>query len=335
MNILFSCIGKRGYIARMFRPHLSHGDRIIGTSSTKWTSGFHSCDASFIMPSIADPAYPEAVFDLCKKERIDALLSFFDLDVHRLSKHVDALRSIGVKPFIPDHRAAEITFDKVQTCEFLLANKIPTAKTFTDLLSVSQALRNGEVQFPLYVKPRFGYGSRNTFSACDYRQLEAFYSLENDMIIQESLEGDTYDFDILNDLKGKVLSVVPWRKYLSRMGETEQAETIHSPSLISLGCRLASALGHAGPLDADLFLKDGLASILEINLRFGGGYPVSHFAGADFPGMIVRMARGEVLSPVVGDYSPGVVMMKELHVVGGPRIEFFKSTLAVQNEVNL
>lgn len=334
MNFLFSCIGKRGYIARLFRPHLSPGDRIIGTSNTEWTSGFHSCDAAFIMPPIADPGYPEAVLDLCKKERVNALLSFFDLDVHRLSRHVDDFRTIGVRPFIPGRRAADITFDKVQTCGFLNENRIPTAKTFTDLSAVNKALRNDEVRFPLYVKPRFGFGSRNTFAARDYRQLEAFFSLENDMIVQETLGGEAFDFDVLNDLNGKVVSVVPWRKSLSRMGETEQAETVDSPLLVDLGCRLASALGHAGPLDADLFLQDGRASVLEINLRFGGGYPVSHFAGADFPGMIVRMARGEVVEPVVGKYSPGAVMMKELHVIGGPRVGFFSKTLGVQNNDN-
>ena len=52
MNILFSCIGKRGYIADFFRPHLQATDMIIGTSNTKWTPGFEHCDKNYILPDI-------------------------------------------------------------------------------------------------------------------------------------------------------------------------------------------------------------------------------------------------------------------------------------------
>jgi carbamoyl-phosphate synthase large subunit len=329
MNLLFSCIGKRGYIARLFREHLAPGDRIIGTSNTRWTSGFAACDAGHLMPPIADPGYPDAVLDLCRRERIDGLLSFFDMDVHRLSGFKDELTRMGIKCFIPGREAADISFDKVRTCEFLEQHGIPTARTFTSLQAVREALRNGEIAFPLFVKPRCGFGSRNTFKAENDQQLAVFFGLEPDMIVQVALGGDAYDFDILNDLNGRPLSVVSWRKSLSRMGETEQAETVKEPALAALGEKLAAALGHAGPLDADLFMENNVPSVLEINLRFGGGYPVSHFAGADFPGMIVRMVRGEEVPPRMGAYEAGVVMMKELHVMGGPADAFFREKLHV------
>ena len=330
MNFLFSCIGKRGYIARFFRDHLGPGDRIIGTSNTRWTSGFSACDKAVLMPDIDGPGYGEAVLELCRRERIDGLLSFFDMDVHRLSRHIEDLRSIGVKPFIPGADAADICLDKVRTAMFLREQGIDTARTFTDLRAVREALKNGEISFPLFVKPRYGFGSRNTFKAVDARQMEVFFSLEKDMIVQGTLGGDAYDFDILNDLRGRPLSVVPWRKSLSRMGETEQAETVRSPELMALGQRLAAALGHAGPLDADLFIDNGRASVLEINLRFGGGYPVSHFAGAGFPDLIVRMTRGEEVLPRMGEYEPGVVMMKELRVIGGASERFFANQLRLE-----
>lgn len=329
MNLLFSCIGKRGYIAQLFRAHMAPGDRIIGTSNTRWTSGFSACDAGHLMPPISDPAYPDAVIELCRRERIDGLLSFFDMDVHRLSGLKEELTRMGVKCFIPGKEAADISFDKVRTAEFLREQGIPTPRTFTELGPVREALRNGEIAYPLFVKPRRGFGSRNTFKVENDRQLEVLFGLEPDMIVQVALGGDAYDFDILNDLQGRPLSVVSWRKSLSRMGETEQAETVHDATLQDLGVRLATALGHAGPLDADLFMENGVASVLEINLRFGGGYPVSHFAGADFPGMIVRIVRGEDVAPRMGAYQAGVVMMKELHVMGGPAESFFRDKLHV------
>jgi carbamoyl-phosphate synthase large subunit len=329
MNILLSCIGKRGYIARQFREHLPAGGRIVGTSNTPWTPGFLACDEGVVMPDIDHPSYPDAVLQLCRTRRIDVLLSFFDLDVHRLSGLRDALQAEGVRCFIPGPEAADIALDKVRTFEFLQSLGVPTARTYTSLHDVREALRNGELRFPLFVKPRRGFGSRNTFCARDEAQLVAFFSIEPDMIVQEALAGDAYDFDVLNDLSGRTISVVPWRKYASRAGETEFAETVHSPQLVALGRRLAEALGHAGPLDADLFVADGVASVLEINVRFGGGYPVSHLAGAGFPEAILQMARGEPLSASIGTYRPGVVMTKELGIAGGARDAFRREALHV------
>jgi carbamoyl-phosphate synthase large subunit len=333
MNLLFSCIGKRGYIAQLFRQHLGPGDRILGTSNTRWTPGFHACDAAFLMPDIDDPAYADAVLELCRRERVDGLLSFFDPDVYRLSRLRETLEAMGVACFIPGPVAAEVSFDKLRADGFLREHRIPTARTFASLASAREALRNGETRFPLYVKPRFGFGSRNTFLARTQPELEVFHGLESDMLIQEPLVGDAYDIDALSDRQGRVLSVVPWRKLLSRMGETEQAETVDSPLLTALGQRLCTALGHAGPLDADLFVHEGVASVLEINLRFGGGYPVSHLAGADFPGMVVRMLRGETVSPAFDRHTPGVVMTKALHVIGGPRETFFQESMHLSPEV--
>jgi carbamoyl-phosphate synthase large subunit len=64
-----------------------------------------------------------------------------------------------------------------------------------------------------------------------------------------------------------------------------------------------------------------------MNPRFGGGYPVSHLAGADFPQMLLRLIRGEQVEPRVGDYREGIVMMKSLEVFGGPNASFWSQQL--------
>ena len=329
MNLLFSCIGKRGYMARLFREQLGPGDRIIGTSNTRWTPGFNACDKSYLMPDLTSPEYLPAVLELCERERIEGLLSFFDMDVHRLSQHVDAFEAIGVKCFIPRAETADICFDKWRTFQFLREHGFDTAETWLDLEGVKHAMDEGRLAFPVFVKPRAGFGSRNTFKARNWKELDAFFGLEPDMIVQEALGGDAYDFDILNDLKGRVLSVVCWRKSLSRMGETEQATTVHDERLSAVGQRLAAALGHAGPLDADLFMWNGKVYVLEINLRFGGGYPTSHLAGADFPKAIVQMINGQAPTIKQGDYRAGISMMKELHILGGDEAWFGSEGLRV------
>lgn len=325
MNLLFSCIGKRGYIVDFFRPYLSRGDRIIGTSNTKWTPGFEHCDFNYVLPDIDCPEYISKVKEICQRESIDAILSFFDPDVVKLASHFDEFLAMGVQPVMPRQHIAEICFDKYQTFKFFTENGFLTPKTYLNYEEVMDLLMDGSLDYPLYVKPRNGFGSALTFKAHNEPEVNAFFHYAADMIIQEEMTGEAVDFDILNDLEGNVLSVVPWKKYRSKMGETEQAETFYDQNILNFGIELGSSLKHIGPLDADLFVNGSVISVLEVNLRFGGGYPVSHLAGANFPVKIIRMLKGEKMSPDIGQFEVGSVMMKDNLIIGGASDEFFAS----------
>jgi carbamoyl-phosphate synthase large subunit len=52
-------------------------------------------------------------------------------------------------------------------------------------------------------------------------------------------------------------------------------------------------LGHIGNLDCDIFESDGRYYLLEMNPRFGGGYPFSHVAGANYPDAICTWIEGK------------------------------------------
>jgi carbamoyl-phosphate synthase large subunit len=68
-----------------------------------------------------------------------------------------------------------------------------------------------------------------------------------------------------------------------------------------------------------------------MNPRFGGGYPMSHLAGADFPKLIVRMLRGEQVKPEIGNFSAGVIMMKEYKIFGGRPADYFDKIINLKN----
>jgi carbamoyl-phosphate synthase large subunit len=246
-------------------------------------------------------------------------LSFFDPDVVALSAHVDELKAAGVIPLIPAAKAARAGYDKWSTFQTLRAAGFLVPDTAIDLEEARIGLRSGRFRFPVVVKPRTGFGSANVFVAHDEAQLEVFFTYTPGMLIQEFVDGDMYDVEALSGTEQQVLQVVAWRKYLSRLGETEQAVTVEDPELIETGRRLAETVGLVGPMDVDLFrTKDGGVRVLELNLRFGGGYPVSHLAGADFPRMIVEIFRGGHPEPRIGQYQRGVCLLKGLQVMGGP-----------------
>ncbi|MBW4619073.1 MAG: ATP-grasp domain-containing protein [Cyanosarcina radialis HA8281-LM2] len=322
MNILLSCIGRRGYIAEYLKADLDPGDLLIGTGNSEWTSGFKHCDLAVVLPDIYSPDYIPALIEICQQKQVDALLSFSDLDIDVLSRHLPQLREAGVLPIVTSSTVNEICFDKHSTYNFLKQHEFNTPETFISFEEAVKALETGRVSFPLFVKPRRGSGSNNLFKARNLKELDVFFHYAAEMLIQETISGQEHGFDICNDLKGNVLSVVPRRKLAMRSGETDRAETSDNPNLIEFGVRLGEklgALGHVGPLDVDFFVDRDRIFVLELNPRFGGGYPLSHLAGADFSRLILKMAKGQNIEPQIGKYRPRVVMMKEYRILGGDR----------------
>lgn len=318
MNLLFSCIGRRGYMADFFRRHLKRGDRIIGTSNTPWTSGLLHCDQGILMPDLASKTYIDSILRAVSRFRIDAIISFFDQDIAVLSRHADDLKRAGITLFIPPRGISHICFDKYQTYLFCRKNGLPAPRTYLRLAAALSALKENKIRFPLIVKKRHGFASQGLAMARNRDELIFFFNAGKDMIIQEGIVGQEYHFDILCDPGGNVVSVVPKRKIMMRAGETDQAVTEKKDHLLDFGVRLGRALGLVGPLDVDAFDCGGKLMVIDLNPRFGGGYPLSHMAGADFPKMLLGMIRGRKTAQRIGEFADQHAMMKEPHWIGGP-----------------
>lgn len=328
MNLLFSCVGRRGYIAQYFRPHLQPGDRILGSGNNPLTSGFRHCDGMILLPDLDDETYVETLLQACQDHRIDAVLSFCDPDIHRLAPHRDRFLALGITPILPSVAASQVAFDKHHTYKFCLAHGFATPQTFVEYGAAQAAIAQGLLQFPVMIKPRYGSGSQGICKAHTDEQMRVFFDYAPDMLIQEMIPGDEYGLDICADLESQVLGVVPRHKLAMRAGETDQAKTCRHPALLELGIRLGETLNVVGPMDVDLILNQGIPFIIDINPRFGGGYPMAHLAGADYPGLICRMLRGETLTPRIGEFQSDVIMLKEYSVFGGEVETLFRRVSA-------
>lgn len=319
LNILFCTVGRRGYIVDFFKKHLPGNSKLIGTSDrndhdTEFTSGFFHCDKSYIVPSIKEERkYIDELLDICKKENIDMLLSFYDYDTYILSKYLNEFEAIGVNSVIPSHEVNTICFDKIETYKFLKSNDFKTPWTMTS----NEVIQTKIPSYPVIVKPRFGFGSHAISFANDRSEVDFFlkYYDNEDMIVQEFIEGAEYSFDVLNDFHGETVTAVVKRKMKMRSGETDQGYAIRDSRLADRGMKLGNKLGHIGPLDVDFFIKDGEPYILELNPRFGGGYPITHLAGIDFPKILIDLVNGKLDSfeyEKYRDYKEGNVMIKDI-----------------------
>ena len=82
-----------------------------------------------------------------------------------------------------------------------------------------------------------------------------------------------------------------------RAGETDKAVTVDLPEVREVGHKIGEALGHIGNLDVDIMQRaDGAYCVLELNPRFGGGFPFSYEAGVNFPKALIQMIKGEKIN---------------------------------------
>ena len=303
---LASTIGKRNYIAKYLRESSPPGSVIIGTGNETFTPGFAACDRAYRLPAINDAAYLDAVLTVCLRERITAMITLSDLDLEAISKIHGPITDAGIACFFPKQEIAMRFLNKQLTFDFCLQNGIKTPRTTGTL---EQALN--EFGFPLVIKPIDGSASQGIGIFHDRMAVKSHWRNLRHPIAQEYIQGRQINVESCSSAQGDLLVLTVWERYKSVMGETLLAETIDNPAALKVAAALLRRSPIPGPTDMDFIERDGELFLIEVNTRFGGGYPVSHLAGADFTGAMVRSLEGQRPHRLDG-YRRGVVMMKEI-----------------------
>ena len=309
MNILFTCAGRRTYLLKYFKENLTEGDKIIATDMQLSAPALQVADVKLQVPAVYDPNYIDITLDICKKHTVNALISLNDLELPILANNKHLFEELGVKVIVSSSEVIDICFDKYKTAQWIESIGLKSPKTYIRLEDAKKALETGEISFPLFMKPRWGSGSIGLESISDMEDLEIYYnilmkkikktilataSVGNEYIlIQEKLTGNEYGLDVMNDLDGNNVGVSVKQKLAMRSGETDKAITLDLPDVKQMGERIGKELRHIGNLDVDIMQRaNGDYCILELNPRFGGGFPFSYEAGVNLPKVIIEWIKG-------------------------------------------
>lgn len=95
-----------------------------------------------------------------------------------------------------------------------------------------------------------------------------------------------------------------------RSGETDKAVSVIDEKLTEAGKIIGESLKHIGNLDCDVFEHNGAYYVLELNPRFGGGYPFSHEAGTNTPAIYLEWLKGNSDIKKHINYKEGVMFSK-------------------------
>jgi carbamoyl-phosphate synthase large subunit len=309
MNILFTCVGRRTYLLKYFKENLTESDKIIATDMQLSAPALQVADVKLQVPAVYDPNYIDITLDICKKHKVNALISLNDLELPILANNKHLFEELGVKVIVSSPEVIDICFDKYKTAQWIESIGLKSPKTYIRLEDAKKALETGVISFPLFMKPRWGSGSIGLESIADMEDLDIYYnilmkkikktilataSIGNEYIlIQEKLTGNEYGLDVMNDLEGNNVGVSVKQKLAMRSGETDKAITLDLPDVKKMGEQIGNELRHIGNLDVDIMQRaNGDYCVLELNPRFGGGFPFSYEAGVNLPKAIIEWIKG-------------------------------------------
>jgi carbamoyl-phosphate synthase large subunit len=307
-SVLLTCAGQRVDVVRAFREALDglgwDGD-VVAVDANPLSPALMRADRGAVVPPAASAEYVPALAELVRAHGVRAVLPLADLDNVELVAERALLEAAGAQLLLPDLAVAEAMFDKYLCHQALLAAGLPSPDTWIpEELPAAPPL-------PLLVKRRWGYASRDIYRCDDLDEVGFFVRYAGvPVIVQRFCPGEQFSIDVLCDLDGRAVNVIPRTMIESKGGESIKGMTIADPRLIDLGRTVAEGLRLVGPATIQCFEEPEGLPVTDINCRFGGAFPLPLAAGSRYPELVLRMACGERIEPHVGVFTPGVTMTR-------------------------
>ena len=68
-------------------------------------------------------------------------------------------------------------------------------------------------------------------------------------------------------------------------------------------------------MDCDVIVNNDNVYFIDLNPRFGGGYPTTHEANVNLLELIIQLAQGKEIKADFDNYKENVLVMKEVAIV--------------------
>jgi carbamoyl-phosphate synthase large subunit len=316
--ILVSSAGRRVELISLLREdatRLGLHPRIIATDTNPMLApACLAADVSYDVPLAKDKSFIASLHDICRKEGVRLIVPTHDLELQPLARDRAALVDRHVLLNISNLASLVITQDKAKSARVLSEAGIAVPKTASikDVIAEPSGWK-----WPVFVKPISGSSSIGVSQVKSVSELEILEKQRADLIVQEFIRGPEFTVNVFVDDAGRCRSIVPHFRREIRGGEVSKAITVKSEVLADVARKIVRAIpGLFGAICFQAIVGDDGPAVLEINARFGGGFPVTHRAGARFTQWLIELASG-LPSSISDEWSDGVWMLRYDNAIYG------------------
>lgn len=311
VNVLFTSAGRRVELVDIFQKE---GFYVCAADCDPTAPTLSQADKSFTVPRILDDPdhYIDALLDIVKRENIDVVIPLIDTELSSLAKVKQRFSQLGAVMMISSSESVGIAFDKYRTFRFFREIGLDTPDTYPVDEVVTMQETSLRKIFPALLKPRFGSAGIGIINCADMEYIRFLHDrgeLAN-YLVQKKVAGQEVTTDIFGDGTGGMVSAVQRKRLKIRAGEVERGVTINYALLGEKAQVFCRRFMPYGTVNIQCFYdeKRAKAYYIEINPRFGGGYPLAYHAGANFPAMVKQLIRGEKIES--GGYDEGLIMSR-------------------------
>lgn len=284
-NVLLLSAGRRAELMQAFRAEMDKRGlqaRLLATDlRPELAAACWQADASFAVPRVTDPGYLDHLLELCVQQNVGLVIPTIDTELLGLAQSRARFAESGIQVVVSSDALVEQCRDKRRTAGLFESLDIDVPRTFN----------KEAIEFPCFAKP---YDGSRSIGAAHLRSEAALTtSMLSDpkLMFMEYVDSThtEYTVDAYYDRKGNLRCMVPRLRMEVRDGEISKGVTRRDHVYEYLCNRLRHIEGARGCLTIQLFARaqPRRFAALEINPRFGGGFPLSYAAGANYPGWLI------------------------------------------------
>ena len=286
-NILITSAGKRVALTRYFKETLNRfypeAKVFITDMNPEMAPVSYVCDGSFKVPRVTAPEYPNVLMRICQDNEVGMVIATIDTELLLLADLKEEFRKNGIHVMVSDKQFVEMCRDKRNTGAFFERHGI----------RVPKEVDKYHPTFPLFAKPYDGSLSTNLHYIKTADELTQEILDDPKLIFMEYIDKTMYKeytVDMYYGKDNKVKCIVPRERIEIRAGEINKGRAEKNEILDYLKDKLGYIEGCIGCICVQLFFHPDTKDIvgIEINPRFGGGYPLTYMAGGNFPELLIR-----------------------------------------------
>ena len=286
-NILITSAGKRVVLVQIFQRTLKElgSDAKVYTTDMKpemAPAGIISDGCIKVSRCTAD-CYIDELLQICDEKNIGVIIPTIDTELLVLSKNKQRFEDKGIGLAVSDFDFISVCRDKRLTEDYLAGLGI----------AVPKAVDKYHPIYPMFAKPYDGSLSTNLHVIKNADDLTKEILEDPKLIFMEYIDKKEYKeftVDMYFGKDDKVKGIVPRERIEIRAGEINKGITRKNFIVGFLKERMGELKGVRGCICIQLFYREPDHDIkgIEINPRFGGGYPLSYYAKANYAEYIIR-----------------------------------------------
>ncbi len=286
-NILITSAGQRVVLVKDFQETLNRffpGAKTYTTDmNPRLAPAAYISDGCFEVLRVTDSQYIPQLLQLCKDNGIGMVVPTIDTELVVLAENKKLFEENGIAVSVSNLDFIKICRDKRNTGEFFENHRI----------RVPKLIDKNNPTFPLFAKPYDGSLSTNLHYIKKAEDLTKEILNDPKLLFMEYIDKEIYKeytVDMYYGRDHKVKCIVPRERIKIRAGEINKGLTEKEPLTQYLYDRLETIDGCVGCICIQVFLNRETGDVvgIEINPRFGGGYPQTYAAGANYPELLIR-----------------------------------------------